>query len=310
LRAVIDNYIRDQAEKEAIDTYLTYVTKERKISELAQKCANPDTLGNNSTSNCATWFASELSTEPLADVQLVNVGNPRVFDPAWTNRALSLGVDRALSLGVDYDINGGRLPQFYFSLPAFFVKNPKLFVSMVARNEEAAAGASNSLLNTPHPQTLANPEILNSELRVLLAAASLRPDWSAMQYSDRLFSQAIQRVIDIDNFLHQTVGSRGYMQRVWSMLQRSLLDYDNGVQIVVNDALARPNDGAKKVFLTGKLGFCERTPPVVQGWHIHFPKDGPKGNIESLVPDIYWTAQDMGLGRVGNCFLWTTPLAR
>jgi hypothetical protein len=296
LNATVDAYVRNQAEKEAIGTYLTYVKDQQAIPRLAQACASGLTIQENSSNNCASWFADELSTEPLSDVDLKNVGRPHIFDPSWTNQALSLGIE--------YDTNNSQLPQFYFSLPRFFANAPNVFMSITGWNHEAAAAASNLLLKTARSQTLANPDTLLAELRVLMAATRLRPELTKVQYADRLFSQSIQRIDDLDNFLRTTIRDQAYMQSLWEMLAQSLKNYDNGVQIIVNDALARPTDEAKKRFLTGGMRICD----LDSHFFLHLPKNGPNGNLENLVPDIYWTAQDMGLGRVGNCYSWNTPM--
>lgn len=295
IKSILDNDIRGEQERQAVNTYLKYLSKEKEVSGLANDCASP--LKTKDTASCAVAFADELSTKPLADVDLGNIGSPQMFDPAWTNRALSVGVS--------YDLNYGGMAQFYFSLPTFFANSPQAFSSMIARNHEAVAAASQALLQVPHVQTLANPEILAVELKILLEAAKVRPDLLKVPFKDRLFSQAIQRVTDIENFAHSTINNGEFLTHVWKVLADTLKFYDDGVQAIVADALNRPKDNARKALLGDSLAMCPGN-----GVRLPLPAPGPTGNIDSLVPDIYWAAQDMGLGRLGACFEWQSIEAR
>ena len=61
------------------------------------------------------------------------------------------------------------------SVPIFFANSPRGLWSMVARNHEAMATLSQQLMQTPHPGTIANPEVLEKELSILFGAVSVHP---------------------------------------------------------------------------------------------------------------------------------------
>jgi hypothetical protein len=290
VKQVLNSYVREQKAQDAINVFLDQLRDQRAIFTLANQCASKTTLNVHSTNDCVAKFADELSTKPLEQIVL-NVGSPHLFDSASTNVALSVGVD--------YNLNNGALPKFYFSLPRFFADAPQAFTAMTARNQEAIAAASWMLLNLQRGETLANPENLAADLSVLLLAAQLRPDLITVPNADILLSEAIQRVTDTEIFFEHTVQNQAYVENVWQMLAMSLKTYDDDVSRAVEDALNRPKDGAKKTFLGQFIDPCDPANGIPS---IHIPASGPAGNIESLVPDIFWSAEDMGLGRIGKCF--------
>jgi hypothetical protein len=290
---VVKGQIKDEEQYKAIQQYLQYLVESGSLPyKLRLQCANPQKVTDKDAQDCLERFALLLSKKMILTTEPDKETRPELFSPIWSNQFFS-----AKNIGVPED---RQLALEQLSYPFYFAANPKAFRSMIARNHEAVGAYSNYVVHAPHPDTVPNPEVLSSQLSAYLAAARVHHKFRT-SYAGPLTEQAIGRVKDVAQILDTTVGNKDAMNQLISMLATDLDEYQNAVKSVWKELLDDPYSEDRNR-LNDKMVMKGCTPGYPD---ISVPVDAKTHQAaDTFVPQMYWVAQELGLGRIAQCYEW------
>jgi hypothetical protein len=285
----------DQSQRDAIKIFIDYVSKDPEHYHLAQQCDELEQVKTVPDMYCLNAFASLLSDRTLYTPGLENLPRiPDIISPVWSNQMLT---PRNISAGEDYELVLEQL-----SYPIYFANDPQVFLSMVTYNQSVAATYSTGSLGIQPPRNLANPEILANALRALVATFKLRPSLQG-DNGRELLEQALKRVAAIDAMLTATVGDEAAMRRLWNAMSSDIKAYEEKVNGILTDLTGSAYLEQKSRFNGGALGTIAPCSPPAGFGPLQAPIDpATQQRMDKYVDPIYWVAEEMHLGRVGQCY--------
>jgi hypothetical protein len=293
-RNIVTTQINDETQLQAIRVYLDYLDHGNTDYPLKLRCASSVSKKSDDAANeCLGIFAEKLSDKKLFTDQPEQDTRPQVWASEWSNQILSHG---------PRPDNDSLIAVQQLSYPFFFASDPAAFRSTIARNHELIAAYSQTVVGISHPATLPNPEILARQLETYISAARLQPRQFQTKKAVDLTDQALNRIAQVDTLLATTLRDKNATDKLLTKLGEGLTDYQSKAQSVLDELNKDSYSEDRQKFNSKNT----TTPGVIT----RCPGDGepalpiPTGGLDSLVPQIFWIAQEMGLGTVGQCYQW------
>jgi hypothetical protein len=281
----------DMNQRKLVKAYLTYVNSDPENYQLAQKCDEITPTVDDQT--CLNMFAALI-----ADYTMFTGDTPRTPElsaPKWSNQLLSFN---AIKSDADYSLVLQQL-----SFPIYLANDPKALLSMIAYNQSATAAYATIAMGAPAFANLANPEVLQTALQDLVGSLELRPTMRSAGGKE-VVEQGIKRVDDIEAMLTATIGNAQAMQALWNSMAGDLQTYQGKVVSVFNNLETSPYTDSISKFNGGKAGTIPPCPSMGSGWpQLQAPYDPvSKGTMARFVEPLFWAAEEMHLGEVGQCY--------
>jgi hypothetical protein len=292
-RNIVTTQINDETQFKAIRVYLDYLDHGDTDYPLKLQCASSISKRSVEVANeCLAIFALKFADKKLFTDHPEQDTRPEIWSSEWSNETLSHGLPD----------DQGLIAVQQLSYPFFFANEPAALRSMVARNHELIAAYDQAALGTSHSTTLPNPEILARQLEAYLATAKVQQGPFQSEKAVDLTDQALDRIKQVDDLLTATLGDNNASDKLFSKMGDNLTDHQSKARSVVdelnNDPYSedRQRFNSKNTATPGIITYCpgggEPSLPIA------------KGGLDSLIPQIFWIAQGMGLGTLGQCFEW------
>lgn len=294
-RNVVTTQINDEAQLKAIRIYLDYLDHGSTDYALRLQCANPNKKSAQVAKDCLGVFAQKFSTKMLFTNTPDAETRPEIWSSEWSNQTLSL---------MSSENEGALIAVQQLSYPFYFAQTPAALSSTVARNHELIAAYGKLAIGTPHSATMPNPEILAMQLRTYLSAAKEHKEFHTGAAGD-LTDQALNRINQVDDLLATTLRDKQATDRLFESMGADLTEYQNKAKSVFDQLSDDPYTEERSKFnskgtnLPGVITYC----PGDGEPSLPIPKDA-KGGLDAVVPQIFWIAQEMSLGTLGQCYEW------
>ncbi len=283
LEQVLQDHFKDEAQKDLMREYFQYIELRQQNFKLAQICTN--NFGPSKAEDAIDCYKS-LALRIADSTINTAVTIPNAPDK-WSNNLLSV---------LSSDQNDHQFVLEQLSSPLVFAENLEVFKGVIARNHEAIGAYGKLVLGIPHSASVYNPETIADALQIYLSATKRFPIMRTRDAAE-LTRQGLTRIKDIENLVKNTSGSREALVKIWSLLRRDIIGYENAVSSLEKKLMAERFQ-ARRDKLNEKIYACDpRDPgslPTVAG------ADGTKP--DKFVPQIYWLAQELQLGTITHCY--------
>ncbi|MGO7821255.1 hypothetical protein ACC684_28805 [Rhizobium ruizarguesonis] len=280
--------ITDEAQRSAMQAYLRFLEGDAETYKMFLQCDSTLQALPRDEKECIEGLALDLAGSRIFTTDPSKT-TPRILGPAWVNYLLSLGAG---------DGDGQKLALSQLSAPFFFLQLPQVSRSEIARDHEAIASAAQSYFGMKHPTTVPNPEILQTRVQVLLAAAQNMPTFSSREVLP-LTDEALKRISEVETFVTSTIGDPVALDTAWVKMAESAATLENAVKKDVREVFSDNFAVLRTQFNQPIATKCaDAGEPRLGGV---FPT-----NLDNLIPQVYWVAQELGLGQPKMCIEYIT----
>ncbi|OWO89156.1 hypothetical protein B5E41_30720 [Rhizobium esperanzae] len=275
--------ITDDTQRAAMQAYLRFLEGDAETYKMFLQCDSTLQALPRDEKQCIEGLALDLAGSRIFTTDPTKT-TPRILGPTWVNYLLSLGAP---------DGDGQKLALSQLSAPFFFLQLPQVSRTEIARDHEAIASAAQSYFGMKHPKTVPNPEILQTRIQVLLAASQNMPTISSREVLP-LTDEALSRILEVETFLESTIGDSVALDTAWVKLAERADQIEEAVKTDINQVFSDNFTVLRTQFSQPTATKCAdvgdpRNP-------VAFP-----ANLDSLIPPVYWVAQELGLGQPKMC---------